>query len=270
MQIVNFFDIGSLDCGEVISLLDSPLSAVETAYDEARVLARRVRHGRGSPYHPGWSSRFYWQLSRHPRVIPGFLRSGSLAVNIFLIDPQLEDAKVRDLREISRSLPNLSIYPLRGAVDERDGFGFAKLYSTRSGDPLGASLFAKKKNVNPDTFDRVPCLGIARFFQSIEEECTVRSGACNILRINAEGAEYGILRAMDAAGYLSAIRLFMGAGHDLRKIDAALYEEYLRFLAQHDISFIEFKASDRAKALRAVRIVEQHVREFVEGSAGQQ
>jgi hypothetical protein len=268
MLIVDFFDIGSLDCSEVMSLFGSPLSAFETVRDEARVLARRVRDGRGSSYHPGWTSRFHWQLSRRPRIIPGLLLKGSLAVNVFLMDPQLDAAKVRELRGLSRRLPNLNIYPFPGAIDEHDAFSFARLYLTRSGDPVGASLFAQKMNVNPDQFDRVPCLGITRFLQSVEDECAVRSGACNILRINAEGAEYGILRAMSSAGYLSTIQLFMGAGHDLRKIDAARYEQYLQFLAQHAITFIEFKASDRAKALRAVRIIEQHVRDLVEGSGG--
>ncbi|CAG0938950.1 hypothetical protein GPROT2_00464 [Gammaproteobacteria bacterium] len=271
MLTVNFFDIGSLDCSEAIALFDSPLTLPETLADEVRVMARRARYGRGSTYHPGWTSRFHWRLSRRPRFIPASLLGGTIAVNVFLIDPQLELTRVRRLQALTEGLPNLAIFPLRAAVDAENGFSFRRLYLTRSGDPLGSSLFPGKHNVDPRSFHQVPCIGITDIFRSIEAACSLRNGACNILRINAEGAEYGIMKALSAAGYLGAIGLFMGAGHDLRKIDAALYEEYLRFLAQHEITFIEFKASDRAKTLRAACSVEQHVRQAIDrmGDTGQ-
>lgn len=263
MQIVNFFDIGSLDCGEALTLFRSPLSALATAHEEARVVARRARYGPRYSYHVGQATSFYLKLSQSQRVIPALLRQGSLALNLFLIDPQLQDNKIDELRRLSRVLPNLAIYPLRAAVSDHSGLSFVKLFLTRSGSPLGSSLFATKNNVDVNKFDRVPCFRMADVIRSVEDECSVRSGAYNILRINAEGAEYAIMKAMEAAGYLNHFGLFMGAGHDLRKIDPALYAQYLHFLSAHGISFVDFKASDRKKALNAVATVERLVLQLI-------
>jgi hypothetical protein len=267
MLVVNFLDIGSLDCGEVLSLFGSPLSAIDVAQEEARVAARRLRYGAASSYHVGQAVYFHRQLSRPQRVIPRLLQEGAIALNLFLIDPQLQDAKTAALRELAGKLPNLAVYPLRAAVNDQPGFSFAKLYLTRSGDPLGSSLFAGKHNVDAGRFDRVPCMNLVELVRSIEEECAVCRGACNILRINAEGVEFALLKSMEAAGYLRHFRLFMGSGHDLRKVDKVLYAQYLQFLDEHGISFVEFKASDRKQAVQAVRLVEQRITELLGGSS---
>lgn len=105
------------------------------------------------------------------------------------------------------------------------------------GRGVGDSIYAKRS----DRFIPVTAMRLSRY---LAEAGIDLSAQPVILRMNIEGAEYGVLQDLDEAGLLDHIDGFFGSWDDMYKTDPVDDERFRAFLRRHRIRSIPFNDRD--------------------------
>ncbi|NEQ51948.1 MAG: FkbM family methyltransferase [Leptolyngbya sp. SIO3F4] len=114
--------------------------------------------------------------------------------------------------------------------------GVLKLYN--SGNDLGNTLFGSEEQ----EFEEVKAERLSTF---IQERGLELDKSVNLLRMNIEGAEYGVLKDLEAANLLRYFNGFYGTWDDLaKKTSEEKQQEIKRLLTSNNISSLTFNGRD--------------------------
>ncbi len=108
------------------------------------------------------------------------------------------------------------------------------------GRGVGDSIYARRS----EDFISVPALRLSHYIVREGIDLTSRIA---ILRMNIEGAEFGVLQDLAEAGLLDQIDGFFGSWDDMYKTDPVADEAFRAFLRKHRIRSIPFNDRDLGK-----------------------
>ena len=137
------------------------------------------------------------------------------------------------LKDKYRDIPHLHLNEKAAwHTDEKRSFYFKRSIEDRNGS---ATLLKHKTNVDKDINVEVECVDIVRYIENLDTDI-------DWLKIDAEGAEYEILRALFKSGTYKKIKNLSYEDH-YRKINNASWSDFkLAFLADfNDIILNEFE-----------------------------
>lgn len=231
--------------------LRKPLILADTILLWLEVGIRRMSQSKARPEAPA-SDVLIFDVGQHvdPKQILATQRwfgdSVSLRVYAFEAHPDYCQAAKRKLEPFPNvTLENLALV----GPDFKDEE--VRLYLA-GGRGVGDSIFTRRS----DDFISVPALRLSDYVRrhGIDLESHV-----TILRMNIEGAEFGVLQDLAEAGMLDRIDGFFGSWDDIYKNDPTADEAFRAFLSKHRIRSIPFNDRDlgggavlglRARAIR--------------------
>jgi FkbM family methyltransferase len=231
-------------------LLKQPLILADTLLLWAEVAIGRI----GAKIAPGTREGqiLIFDVGQHvdPKQIIALQRwfgdSHDLRVHAFEAHPDYCEAA----RQKLSAFPNVTLENL--ALVGPDFAGEEVRLYLAGGRGVGDSIFARRS----DDFISVPALRLSDYIKRNGIDLTSH---VTILRMNIEGAEFGVLQDLAESGVLDQIDGFFGSWDDMYKNDPTCDEAFRAFLCKHRIRSIPFNDRDlgggavlglRARAIR--------------------
>jgi FkbM family methyltransferase len=222
-------------------LLRKPLILADSLLLWAEVLLQRARRkgvaGLTARAQAGASPVVIFDIGQHvdPRQIVAMVDwfGGRLPLRIYGFEAHPEYFEIAQGKLAQLDNVRLENLALVGPDHQDDHI---RLYLA-GGRGVGDSVYARRSEQYLD----VPALRLSKYIA--DNGIDVRSSIV-ILRMNIEGAEYGVLQDLAEAGLLAHIDGFFGAWDDMYKTDPKDDERFRAFLRKHRVRSLPFNDRD--------------------------